>query len=205
MADVVVRELAEGDAAASVEVMLAAFPADPNMQWCFLGDEPGYLDRMRGYFEVGHAWHTRAGFPVLGAYDGDALVGVSYVMGPNPEIPEDDDFALVPRMREACGDRATDRFARYNEATEAKTPATPAHCIALLAVDPSWQGKGVGGRIVARVIADSEASPDSRGIVLDTGNPRNLSFYRRHGFQEVARVEYEGPDEWVLFRPCPGD
>ncbi len=202
MSEVHVRELDAADAEASVAVMLEAFVPDPNMRWCFLADEPGYLDRLRGYFEVGHDWHTRLGFPVLGAYDEEGLVGVAYVMGPNPEIPTGGEFALLPRMRQVCGDAAVDRFAQYNEAVETETPETPAHCIALLAVLETHQGGGIGSRLVERIIADAGRDPSSGGVVLDTGNPRNLVFYGRHGFERVGRVELDGLVEHVLFHPC---
>ncbi len=202
MSEVHVRELDPADAEASVAVMLDAFPPDPNMRWCFLADEPGYLNRLRGYFEVGHAWHTRLGFPVFGAYSPEDLVGVAYVMGPNPEMPTEGEDGLLPNMRRVCGDAAVDRFARYNDASEAKTPETPAHCIALIAVQAASQGAGIGSRLMERIIAEAEGDRASAGVVLDTGNPRNLPFYFRHGFERVGHIELDGFEGNVLFRPC---
>ncbi len=200
MLELQVRALDPADRCASIDVLMDAFPSDPWMAWCFLSEEPGYPDRVRGYCEAGHHWHTTLGFPVLAAYAGERVVGVAYVMGPSPQIP--DEPALLPAMREVCGERAVERFARCNEATDAKMPEAPAHCVALIAVRQANQGEQVGSRLLDRVIADAEAAPASSGVVLETGNPNNLGFYRRHGFEVVGETSVEGLGLHVLFRAC---
>jgi GNAT superfamily N-acetyltransferase len=195
-----VRSLDPADRRASVDVLMDAFPRDPWMEFCFLADEPGYAERMRGYCEAGHHWHTTLGFPVYAAYADGRLVGVAYVMGPNPVVP--DEPGLLPAMREACGEAAVDRFARCNEATDAEMPDAPAHCVALIAVLSKNQGEGIGGRLLEQVITDAEADPDSHGVVLETGNPNNLAFYGRYDFEVVGEARVENLDLHVLFHPC---
>lgn len=203
MSEVQIRPLDPSDAGASVELLLATFPEDPWARWVFAAKEPGYLERLRGYFEVGHAWHTEAGFPVLAAYAEDGLAGVSYVMEPGIDVSEEAAAALLPRLRAACGAESTERFTRCNEAGQAEMPEVEAHCIAVLGVRRDLQGQGIGGRLVRRTGADAERAPGSGGVVLETGNPRNLPFYAAHGFETVARVAFPGFDNWVLFRPDP--
>jgi GNAT superfamily N-acetyltransferase len=204
MSEIQVRELDPEHGKASVEVLTDAFVTDPWMRWCFFADQPGYAERMRGYCEVGHAWHTGCSFPVLAAYDADRVVGVAYVMGPDPQIPPGDGHALLPRMRARCGDAAVERFARCNESTEPVTPETPAHCVALIGVRTTHQGVGVGRRLMDRVVRDAETDPRSHGVVLETSNPRNFAFYGRHGLEPVGQANLEGLDVHVLFRVCEG-
>ena len=207
MSELKIRALDPADGVRAVAVLMDAFAPDPWAQWCFFGEEPGYRDRLHGYLEVGHAWHTGLGFSLLGAYEGERLLAVAYVMEAGAEIPSGEEHALLPRMREACGDAATERFRRCNQATEAETADAPAHCIALIAVDSTRQSRGVGSRLMEGVLANAEADASSAGVVLETSNPRNLMFYHRHGFERVGRVHIDGLDGLdihVLFRPDGG-
>lgn len=129
------------------------------------------------------------------------FLGVAYFMGPDPELPTSGGQALLPALREACGAASLDRFTRYNRATEDLSP-TSAHCIALIAVLAKSRGEGVGSALVRRVIDDAEADSASDGIVLDTGNSRNLTFYDHHGFEAVGHVTFEELCVRVLFRAC---
>ena len=74
----------------------------------------------------------------------------------------------------------------------------------LLGVDPPRQRQGLGSALVRPVLtrADEEHVP----CYLDTTRERNLTFYRRHGF-EVAYEGYfprGGPHLWTLRREPRG-
>ena len=197
-----IRSLAPTDGAAAVEVLMDGFQTDPDMRWCFMADAAGYEDRLRGYMETGHAWHTGLGFPVWAAYLAGELVGVSYEMRPDAVFPTEPELSLFTRMRPVCGDAAVDRFAQYNEEVDAATPDHPAHVVALLAVRGVDRGRGTGGRLLQRVIAEAGADAAADGVMLATGNPNNLPFYARHGFEAVGRATVGEITEHVLFRPC---
>ena len=200
-----IRPLALDDGRAAIEVLMDGFRDDPDMRWCFIADQPGYPARLRGYLETGHAWHTGLGFPVFAAYADGALVAVSYEMRPDAELPSDPVGSLFARMREPCGEEAVDRFARYNAEVDAVTPDTAAHMVALLAVRSAFRGTGIGGRLLQRVIAEATEDPGSEGVLLGTGNPRNLPFYARHGFSPVGRATLGDIEEHMLFRACPSE
>jgi GNAT superfamily N-acetyltransferase len=57
-----------------------------------------------------------------------------------------------------------------------------------MAVHPSWQGKGVGSRILGDAIA--EAASQGYGVKLSTQEPRNVTFYSRLGFTLVEQQPY---------------
>jgi ribosomal protein S18 acetylase RimI-like enzyme len=55
-----------------------------------------------------------------------------------------------------------------------------------------WRGAGIGARLVARFAGDVAAA-GARGVHLVTGaGARNVGFYQRNGFQEVARIGEDG-------------
>jgi ribosomal protein S18 acetylase RimI-like enzyme len=72
-----------------------------------------------------------------------------------------------------------------------KQAAPGAHwCIWALGVDPAHQGHGFGGRLVRTVL--QQARTQRLPCYLDTENPRNVSFYQRHGFRQVSETAIAG-------------
>jgi hypothetical protein len=43
----------------------------------------------------------------------------------------------------------------------------------------------------------------SEGVILDTGNPRYLEFYKRQGYEEIGEVAIGPIREHVFFHPNP--
>ena len=73
-----------------------------------------------------------------------------------------------------------------------------------MAIDPDYQGKGLGKKLVSSIVekADQLGLPS----YLGTQNPTNLVFYGKMGFKVIkeARVEHDGPMIWLLKREYTG-
>lgn len=82
------------------------------------------------------------------------------------------------------------RALRAGMAVDAAHPATPHYYLAFLGVDPAWQGKGLGGELLAPVLARA----DGEGVecYLENSSPSNTAFYQRAGFEVVAEVKLPG-------------
>ena len=142
------RPLDPGDGVAAQRLLAGAFADDPHMRWCFLGDEPGYQERLAAYCAAGHAWHTASGFPVQAAYRDGSLVGVNYAMDAHAEPPTEGVPDLVAELRAGCGERASRRFFESNDAADAYGPERPALLVALVAAAPGHQGSGIGSALM---------------------------------------------------------
>jgi len=73
----------------------------------------------------------------------------------------------------------------------------------LLAVDPPFQGKGLGGDLLGPAL--HEADRARLPCYLETARERNVSFYMRFGFRVLRdeRMGRDGPRFWTLLR-TPG-
>ena len=70
------------------------------------------------------------------------------------------------------------------------TALYPAHLHVNL--DAHWRSQGIGGRLVDRFAAHA-AARRSRGVHIVTGaSARNVSFYRRCGFEPLRELSWEG-------------
>ena len=57
----------------------------------------------------------------------------------------------------------------------------------LLAVDPAWQGRGIGSWLLARFVGEARSRGRRRLFLEMRDGNRAASFYRRGGFTEVGR------------------
>lgn len=85
-------------------------------------------------------------------------------------------------------------------------PPEPVWFLAGLGVDPTVQGRGIGGRLLEPALgrADREGVP----CHLETWKRANVGFYERHGFRvvrEVAPLWERGPVHRTMRRPAPGE
>jgi GNAT superfamily N-acetyltransferase len=113
------------------------------------------------------------------------------------EVPEPDDYDR--RLVEACGDWA-DRFRVLDELFEKNHPEEPHHHLALLAVDPSRQGGGLGSALLRH----HHATLDGAGTAayLEASSPDSRDLYLRHGYE--LRETFALPDGtkfWPMWRP----
>lgn len=90
------------------------------------------------------------------------------------------------------------RFAAFIKTTEdahAQAVAGPHWYLNLLAVEPTRQGRGLGGRLLRPGLARADQARVP--AYLETHNPDNVRFYRRHGFEVV--VEETVPRGGLVF------
>lgn len=79
-------------------------------------------------------------------------------------------------------------------------PHDPPHWyLALLGTDPVLQGRGIGGQLLAPVLARADA--EGVGAYLETQKERNIAYYRRFGFDVRDEISRRGtPTVWTMWR-----
>jgi ribosomal protein S18 acetylase RimI-like enzyme len=83
-------------------------------------------------------------------------------------------------------------------------PREPHWYLGCLGVRRSRQGQGIGGALLDEVLtsADDAGAP----AYLESSNERNLTLYRRHGFEVVEEIRLlrNGPTVWRMWRGPTG-
>jgi ribosomal protein S18 acetylase RimI-like enzyme len=77
----------------------------------------------------------------------------------------------------------------------------PVWYLGVLGVDPAFQGRGLGSRLMTPVL--ERADREGIAVTLETAQPRNLPLYRRHGFEVMSELPPPapgGPVVWTMKR-----
>lgn len=103
------------------------------------------------------------------------------------------------------GPAAVFRFvgvARYMAAERERVAPGPHWYLYAIGVDPSHQGRGVGGALLGPVLARADAG--GLPCYLETQVGRNVGFYEGYGFEVASEGEPRGLRVWTMLRKPRG-
>ncbi len=116
------------------------------------------------------------------------------------DLPISTQLRLFPGVAWLIGRRVPAAL-RLFRAMGAGTTKEPHHYLAVLGVDPSRQGQGLGVAVLAPTLA---ACDEARALAwLESSNPKNHSFYRRIGFELAAETPIPGGPTISFFARRP--
>ena len=160
------------------DTLVSAFTYDPVIRWLYPGARqyethfPALLAGLGGKAFAHETVWSLGAFSAVALWlppgeepDGDAIV-VALTETVSPEQQEDI-FAVVDQMGEAH-------------------PVFPHWYLPWFGVHDALQGKGLGGQLMRHCLAIVDAS--HLPAYLETPNPRNISFYERHGFEVTGEA-----------------
>lgn len=182
-------------AGAVADLVAEAFHPLPAAAW--LVPDPAERARlMAGQFAILVAHATEYG-SVHRTEDRHGVAVWFHRTEPAPEPPD-----YPARLAAACG-AATPRFEALDELLEKHHPAEPHHHLALLAVRPTHQGRGLG----TALLAHHHAYLDAHGIpaYLEASSEQSRRLYARHGYRvgEPFRLP-DGTPFWPMWREPNG-
>lgn len=173
-----VRQLAEADAQIAVDVITLAFAADPMARWTW-PDASTYLAAIS---RMVHAFGGKAF--ALGCADCvDDHAGAALWLPPGTEPDQEAMNGIMQStLTPAQLEQATALFKQMAD----YHPHEPHWYLPLIGVDPARQGRGLGDTLMAHALARCDR--DGVAAYLESSNPRNISLYRRHGFEPMGEI-----------------
>ena len=140
-----------------------------------------------------------------GASNDNAILGVALWAPPGPPgssgLPLSEMLRMVTIAHTAFGVLGIGRALRTGLRVDAAHPSTPHYFLGFLAVAPAHQGRGLGARLLAPVLARADA--EGLPCYLENSNPKNTPFYVRLGFvvqREVRLGGADAPAVWCMWR-----
>lgn len=174
-----VRVMAAADERQAVGTVVLAFAADPMARWTW----PQAHDYLEAMPRLTRAFGREA-FSNGCAFCTDGYAGTALWLPPGVHAAEDELGAVVAStVAPARGAEAAAIF----EQMAAYHPTGPHWYLPVIAVDPSCQGQGHGDALMAHALALCDR--DHMPAYLESSNPRNVSLYRRHGFEPLGAIQ----------------
>ncbi len=203
MRSVITVKLRDSQIEPAGAMLARAFHDDPMMVYAI----PDAADRTRTLPEF-YARMVRFGF-----LNGEVLTTAAEMRGVSVWLPPDVQWTRekieAAGLHELSKIVGADAMARYREVVGPESEARerfangPYWYLFLLAVDPPYQGRGLGGELMKPMLDRIQAS--GLPCFLETESARNVAFYRKHGFEAVVDGEAAGRSGvrfWTFRKKC---
>ena len=130
------------------------------------------------------------------------LVAVALRFAPGQLPMRLDGMALMVGMGLCGGLRQVPRFERLDRFMQRHHPKGAHHYLYFIAVEPTFQGRGLGGALLRHLtaLADADALP----AYLETDTLKNVRLYEHHGYRVDAEhtvPNMSGLRLWLMTRP----
>jgi GNAT superfamily N-acetyltransferase len=179
MTPAAIRSTTAKDEPPAVDTVVLAFAGDPIARWCWR-DGRQYLANMPEF--------TRAfgggAFANNTAHCTDDCSGVALWLPPGVHPDEAVMGDLLQRTAQpgllADLHVMLERMAAFH-------PNGPHWYLPIIGVDPAHQGKGIGSALLSHALVQCDR--DHLPAYLESTNPRNVSLYKRHGFEVLGTIQ----------------
>ena len=190
-----VRLLKPQDVAPVAAVLVRAFDDDPIFQ-AILPEVEHRRRALRALFE---AWIDELHLPHATSFTTEDRAGAALWSPPGRwSIGLVGLARLAPRLLPALGRRTVPAL-RVLGALDGPHPRVPHNYLRVIGCDPDRQGKGIGAALLRPMLERCDAKREP--AYLESSNERNLTFYRRQGFEVTAEVTtYLGPRAYCMWR-----
>lgn len=182
LADVTIAE--PQDAESIFGILTLAFATDPPNRWMY-PDPAQYLRHFPEFARAlgGAAMPQRTAF-INRERSGTALWLAPGVGPDEPALMRLIEKTLAAEKRETLA-AVIGEMVRYH-------PQEPHWYLPFIGVEPAHQGKGLGALLLQPILAEC----DAKGLpaYLESSNPKNQTFYERHGFTGLGEIR---------IRSCP--
>ena len=196
---IIIRELAEADLPAAVGVVARGMRDNPLHIAALGNDATQRVKRLTGMFTVALPLVRSKGV-VLGAFDGETLVGIAGMMAPGECQPTSmEKLALAPRIIPALGFDAAARVRSWLDQWARYDVREPHWHLGPVSVDAHLQGTGIGTRLMNEYCSRLDAT-HAMGY-LETDKASNVTFYEKFGFETLASAAVLETPNWFMKRP----
>lgn len=187
------------DVALAAADLSAAFVTDPHVSWFVRGDARCDAARLKFFQFILTQMALPDGEVTRPAAGGGAAVWIpSETLVPQSLIEE---LRALPLLLATTGLGRFGRLVALRTAMDKHHPMHRPHTyLWFIGVTPQAQGLGMGSRLLKAGLDQLDAA--GRPAYLETSTERNVSLYRRHGFEIVAdyKPAPDGPQTYGMWR-----
>ena len=195
-----IRELQPADVAMAAVVLARAMRDNPiNVRVFAIADSERRTAALIPFFRAVLRIASGHG-TILAAFSDGALAGVCAVARPRCCQPTFVEKARLSPVLLARGTRTLVRVVAWTQAWADRDLPEPHWHLGPVAVAPEFQGRGIGGAMLAEFCANIAGRDEPSW--LETDKPENVAFYRRFGFEVRGEADVLGVPCSFMERPA---
>jgi len=163
----------------AIETLVLAFATDPVQRWATPHPHQ-YIAATRRFVRAFGGGAFAHGV----AYCTNEYAGVALWLPPGVHPDRD---PLRELVASTASPAAREEYPAIVEQQAQYHPTGPYWYLSLVGVDPAYQGRGHGDALMAYAL--ERCDRDKLPVYLYSTNPRNISLYRRHGFELLGTIQ----------------
>jgi GNAT superfamily N-acetyltransferase len=168
----------EKDRQSALNTILLGFASDPFVRW-ICPEASKYLLFIQAFNAYGgNAIDSKT------AFIAENFSGAALWLPPGVEADEE---AFVAEIEKNVDPERHENLFAILEALEEYHPKEKCWYLPLIAVDPAYQGKGIGSQLMKRAI--EAVDKDRLPAYLESSNPKNMTLYMRYGFETMGQIK----------------
>lgn len=177
----------------AISIIVLGFAADPMARWAW-PESSEYLRMMPRFVNAigGRAFEHRTAYITEGARAAALWL---------PPGVEPDEAEMGAVMEQSLRSEIAADIGAVMKGMAEHHPREPHWYLPLVAADPNWIGQGLGTLLMKHALRRC----DEEGVAayLESSNPRNISFYERHGFKIIGKIQSgSSPMMTPMLRPA---
>lgn len=162
-----------------ISTILAAFVTDPVARW-ICPSAHHYFSRLGEFVDA----FGGASFDHDSAYYVDGYYGAALWLPPKIQPNEEKMMTII---KDVVPETRLDAAFSVFEKMGSFHPDEPCWYLPLIGVDPSFQARGYGSRLMKHAL--DRCDQEKKLAYLESSNPRNLSLYIRSGFELIGTIQ----------------
>jgi len=167
-------------------ILTASFIDDPSFSYVF-ADTCHQVSAVNAFFEIFATDAMQRGKIEIAPDEQGACMWYTAEVDIFNEQFEEAIGKIINAISEIAGKESGKRFEHIIEKISQNEP-TQKHCeVFFIGLKPSARNKGIGKSLLKPVL--DYADTNQVDCYLVSSNPRNISFYERHGFQKYCPIE----------------
>lgn len=170
------------ESAQTISTLVTAFASDPFIRWMF-----PRADQYIAAFPRVLQYFAGAAFGNQSAYRSANFSGAALWLPPGVS-PDEEGLGHV--LMECVDEDMQEQVFAVMEQVGEGHPPEPHWYLPAMGVDPIHQGTGIGSSVLQ--ISLSHCSQSCGLAYLESTNPANIPFYRRHDFEVVGEIQVDG-------------
>ena len=196
-----VTDLAPDRTDEAVDVLSDAFFDYPVMRFVIGETGSGYAQRLRTLIHFFTTARFLRNDLVMGVTAEGRIVAVANINRPGERESPPRLSELREQVWRELGDDARSRYEAYGEAAGKFVVVQPHYHLGMIGVRRASAGQGLGRRLLDALHERSEHDVESRGVTLNTEDPKNVPLYQHFGYRVIGHERVSAElQTWAFYR-----